>query len=181
MKRGNIGDHRERTAFVRECVAHYEPMLPRPTEEQYTAIARALLGMCPTLKDSGTHYWVSFYCMATTILSLLLVTDIKYRYYYLNIVHMSGTDCMGYFSTCLSHYIHTIFTLALLYFITSNTGEVCVNLCYTATGYNSLFGDSHSKQYFPEDACCAGVIRDLRLSGANSWSNELIIRTVSSA
>ena len=56
-----------------------------------------------------------------------------------------------------------------------------VNLCYTATGYNSLFGDSHSKQYFPEDAYCAGVIRDLRLSGATSWSNELIIRTVSSA
>ena len=107
MKRGNIGDHRERTAFVRECVAHYEPMLLRPTEEQYTAIARALLGLCPTLRDSETHYWVSFYCMATTILSLLLVTDIKYRYYYLNIVHMSGTDCMGYFSTCLSHYIHT--------------------------------------------------------------------------
>ena len=56
-----------------------------------------------------------------------------------------------------------------------------VNLCYTATGYNSLFGDSHLKQYFPEDAYCAGVIRDLRLSGATAWSNELIIRTVSSA
>ena len=59
IKSGNIADHRERTAFVR-CVAHYEPMLPRPTEEQYTAIARALLDVCPTLKDNGTNYWVSF-------------------------------------------------------------------------------------------------------------------------
>ena len=48
-----------RAAFVRECVAHYEPVLPRPTEEQYTAITKALLKEVPCLKDKGTFYWVS--------------------------------------------------------------------------------------------------------------------------
>ena len=42
------------------------------------------------------------------------------------------------------------------------------NLCYTATGYNSLFGDSHVKQYFSKDAYCAGVIRDLYFFGTTS-------------
>ena len=32
-----------RAAFVRECVAFYEPILPRPTEEEYLAITKALL------------------------------------------------------------------------------------------------------------------------------------------
>lgn len=46
-----------RAAFVRECVAHYEPILPRPTEEQYMAITPALLAKYPCLKDRGTCYW----------------------------------------------------------------------------------------------------------------------------
>ena len=54
-----------------------------------------------------------------------------------------------------------------------------VNLCYNATGYNSLFGDSHVKHYSSEDAYCASVIRDLCLFGSASWSNELTIRTLS--
>ena len=49
-----------RVAFVRECVAHYEPMLPRPTEEQYTAITKALLKEVPCLKDKGTLRLASF-------------------------------------------------------------------------------------------------------------------------
>ena len=48
-----------RAAFVRECVAHYEPMLPRPTHEQYTAITKALLEQYLSLRDRGTLYWVS--------------------------------------------------------------------------------------------------------------------------
>ena len=48
-----------RAAFMRECVAHYEPMLPRPTHEQYTAITKALLEQYPSLRDRGTFYWVS--------------------------------------------------------------------------------------------------------------------------
>ena len=39
-----------RAAFVRKCVAHYEPMLPRPTEDQYKYLS---------LRDRGTLYWVS--------------------------------------------------------------------------------------------------------------------------
>ena len=54
------------------------------------------------------------------------------------------------------------------------------SLCYTSVGYNSLYGISHLKQYFPEDAYCAAIVRDLRLFGSTSWSNEHIIRTVSS-
>ncbi len=50
------------------------------------------------------------------------------------------------------------------------------NLCYTATGYNFLFGSSYFKQYFSEDAYCPGVIRDLHLFGDTPWSNELIVR-----
>jgi len=46
---------------VRECVAHYEPILPRPIEEQYMAITQALLAKYPCLKDRGTCYWVSIY------------------------------------------------------------------------------------------------------------------------
>jgi len=48
-----------RAAFVRECVQYYEPILPRPTEEEYTAIAQALVAKYPALKDKGTFYWVS--------------------------------------------------------------------------------------------------------------------------
>ena len=44
---------------MRECVAHYEPMLPRPTHEQYTAITKALLEQYPSLRDRGTLCWVS--------------------------------------------------------------------------------------------------------------------------
>ena len=54
------------------------------------------------------------------------------------------------------------------------------SLCYTSVGYNSLYGISHLKQYFPEDAYCAAIVRNLRLFGSTSWSNEHIIRTVSS-
>lgn len=49
-----------RAAFVREYVAHYEPMLPRPTEEQYTAITKALLKEVPCLKDKGTLKLATF-------------------------------------------------------------------------------------------------------------------------
>ena len=48
-----------KAAFVRKYVAHYEPMLPRPTEEQYTAITKALLKQYLSLRDRGTLYWVS--------------------------------------------------------------------------------------------------------------------------
>ena len=54
------------------------------------------------------------------------------------------------------------------------------SLCYTSVGYNSLYGISHLKQYFLEDAYCAAIVRDLRLFGSTSWSNEHIIRTISS-
>ena len=55
-----------------------------------------------------------------------------------------------------------------------------VNLCFNATGYNSLFSDSHVKHYSSEDAYRASVIRALRLFGSASWSNELTITTLSS-
>ena len=56
---GKIVQPLPKAAFVRECVAHYEPVLPRPTEEQYTAITQALLKEVPCLKDKCTLYWVS--------------------------------------------------------------------------------------------------------------------------
>ena len=50
--------HKERAAFVRECVTFYEPILPRPTEAEYRAITEALLDKYPCLKDKGSQYWV---------------------------------------------------------------------------------------------------------------------------
>ena len=54
----HLTDYKERAAFVRECVAHYELVLPRPTQLQYTEIAKAILAKYPCLKDRGTEYWV---------------------------------------------------------------------------------------------------------------------------
>jgi len=45
-----------RAAFVRECVQYYESILPRPTEEEYTANAQALVAKYPAMKDKGTFY-----------------------------------------------------------------------------------------------------------------------------
>ena len=70
-------------------------------------------------------------------------------------------------SKCPSSLIHAIFSSS-------------ANLCYTTVGYNSLYGISHLKQDFPEDAYCVAIVRDLHLFGSASWSNEHIIRTVSS-
>ena len=58
IKSNQLADHNERVVFVRECVAHYELILPRPTEEQYTRIAQEILKKYPCLKDNGTNYWV---------------------------------------------------------------------------------------------------------------------------
>ena len=54
----HLTDYKERAAFVRECVARYELVLPRPTELQYTEIAKVILAKYPCLKDRGTEYWV---------------------------------------------------------------------------------------------------------------------------
>ena len=55
------------------------------------------------------------------------------------------------------------------------------NSCYTATGYNSLYGASHLKQYSPDDAYCANSIREVRVCGSTPLSIELLIRTISSS
>lgn len=48
-----------RSAFVRECVDFYEPILPHPTKEQFNEISRGLCDKYPTLKDmKKTVYWV---------------------------------------------------------------------------------------------------------------------------
>lgn len=59
IESGDIVLELPRARFVRECVAYYEPILPRPTGEQYTAIAKVLLKEYPCLRDKGTIYWVS--------------------------------------------------------------------------------------------------------------------------
>ena len=62
IKSGDIVLPKPRVAFVRECVAFYEPILPRLTEEEYTAVSVQLLKGYPMLRDKGTHYWVSIKC-----------------------------------------------------------------------------------------------------------------------
>lgn len=51
-----------RSAFVRECVDFYEPIIPTPTREQFNEISRGLCDRYPTLKDvKKTVYWVCGY------------------------------------------------------------------------------------------------------------------------
>lgn len=59
IESSTITNHKKRLAFVRECVAHYEPMVPYFTMEKYTAITQALLKTVPCLRDRSTIYWVS--------------------------------------------------------------------------------------------------------------------------
>ena len=59
IESSTITNHKQRLAFVRECVANYEPMVPYFTMEKYTAITQALLKTVPCLRDRSTIYWVS--------------------------------------------------------------------------------------------------------------------------
>ena len=49
-------------------------------------------------------------------------------------------------------------------------------LAYTPTGYNTLFGEDHLKNYYSHDGICASVIRHLRLYGTQNGSiiNDMI-------
>ena len=59
-----------------------------------------------------------------------------------------------------------------------NVYSVSAIFC-TATGYNSLNGASHLKQYSLDGAYCANFIRELRVYGSTSLSIELLTRTIS--
>ena len=48
-----------RAALVREIVAYFEGILPKPTEEQYREIAKKVCDTYPSLKDKRAgEYWV---------------------------------------------------------------------------------------------------------------------------
>ncbi len=50
----------DRSAFVRECVDFFEPILPQPSKEQFNDISKKLCDKYPSIKDSKkTVYWVS--------------------------------------------------------------------------------------------------------------------------
>lgn len=50
----------DRSAFVRECVDYFEPILPKPSKEQFTEMSRRLCDKFPSLKDAKKAvYWVS--------------------------------------------------------------------------------------------------------------------------
>lgn len=50
----------DRSAFVREVVEYYEPIIPEPSKEQFNEIGRRLCDKYPSLKDAKqTFYWVS--------------------------------------------------------------------------------------------------------------------------
>ena len=49
----------DRSAFVRECVDFFEPILPQPSKDQFSDISRKLCDKYPSLKDAKqTVYWV---------------------------------------------------------------------------------------------------------------------------
>ena len=54
IESGDVANTMHRLAFVRECVAYYEPILPYPTAEQYMAITQALLKAVPCVRDRST-------------------------------------------------------------------------------------------------------------------------------
>ena len=59
---GTLADpeDKNRSAFVREVVSFYEPILPTPTPTQYEVIPRKIVEKYPCLKDAKTSkYWVS--------------------------------------------------------------------------------------------------------------------------
>ena len=48
-----------RCAFVRECVQHFDSILPRPSENEYKAISKKIVDTYPSLKDARrSDYWV---------------------------------------------------------------------------------------------------------------------------
>ena len=57
---GTLGLSENRLGFVRECVAFFESILPRPTGEEYAAISRKFCSEYPSLQDKHhRNYWVS--------------------------------------------------------------------------------------------------------------------------
>ena len=56
---GELGVPANRMAFVRECVAYFEIQLPRPSNDEYTAIAKRICDEYPTMRSANqTKYWV---------------------------------------------------------------------------------------------------------------------------
>ena len=82
------------------------------------------------------------------------------------ILHRSQSLLVSATTTCPSVLVRTIFSHS-------------ASLCYTSTGFNSLYGHTCVKEYFYEDAICTNIIRDLRLYASSTPDNELIIRTTS--
>ena len=53
-----------RAAFVREIVAYFEGILPKPSEEEYRKIAIKVCDTYATLKDKrAEEYWVRNVCV----------------------------------------------------------------------------------------------------------------------
>lgn len=65
----------DRSAFVRECVDFFEPIVPTPSKEQFNDISRRLCDKYPSLKDAKkTVYWVSALSVSCLVSVLIFVS-----------------------------------------------------------------------------------------------------------
>ena len=62
------------SAFVRECVDFFEPVLPNPSKKQFDEICSRLCDKYPSLKDAKkTVYWMSVYNVCVIIMYVCIM------------------------------------------------------------------------------------------------------------